>query len=279
LAALTALGLWQSVAKAEESDAPKRWHLGMQAYTFHTDSTFFEAIDKTKKLGLKYIEAFPGQKLSRDHGDVKMDHNMSAEAREAAKKKLADSGVRLVNYGVVGLNKNEPDARKIFDFAKDMGIEVIVAEPDPDSFDLLDKLTEEYGIKVAIHNHPKPSRYFSPDAVLKAVEGHSKRIGSCADTGHWMRSGIDPLEALKKLEGRIISSHFKDLNKTGMDAHDVPWGTGAGNAKALLEEFKRQGFTGVFSIEYEFNWGKAMPDLAKCVKWFNKTTEELYGAK
>jgi len=279
LVALGGLGVFQSFALGQEGEASKRWKLGMQVYTFNR-FTFFEAVDKCKQLGIKYIEAYPGQALSPEHKDIKVVHTMSAEQREMVKKKLAENGQKLVCYGVVHLGKNEAENRKVFDFAKDMGIETIVSEPAAGSFDLLDKLTEEYGINVAIHNHPKPSPYWNPEAVLKAVEGHSKRIGACADTGHWMRSDIDPLEALKKLEGRIISSHFKDLNKMGRPGeHDVPWGTGKGNARALLEEFKRQGFTGVFSIEYEHNWENSMPDIAKCVEWFNKTTDELYGQK
>lgn len=275
LVAFAVPALSQAIARAE--DAPQRWRLAMQVYTFHQE-TFFQALDNCKKLDIKYIEIFPGQALSPEQKDVKIHHDMSAEARSIVKKKLADYGMKLVAYGVVGLDNNEAEARKVFDFAKDMGIGVIVSEPKKDCFDLLDKLTEEYGICVAIHNHPKPSLYWNPDVVLDAVKGHSKRIGACADTGHWMRSGINPLEALKKLEGRIISSHFKDLNKMGA-GHDVPWGTGKADAKTLLEEFKRQGFSGAFSIEYEHNWGKAMPEIAQCVEWFNKVTAELYGDK
>jgi len=43
-----------------------------------------------------------------------------------------------------------------------MGLETIVSEPPADAFDTVDKLCEEYGINVAIHNHPSgdpsPSR-------------------------------------------------------------------------------------------------------------------------
>ena len=137
--------------------------------------------------------------------------------RKEIKKKLADSGVKLVNFGVCGLLEGPP-SRKTFEFAKDMGIETIVSEPAEDAFDALDKLCEEYEINIAIHDHPKPSHYWNPDTVLKVCKGRSKRIGACADTGHWMRSGLNPIECLKKLEGRIISFHFKDLNKMGRTA-------------------------------------------------------------
>ena len=260
------------------ADSQKDWWLGMQAYSFNR-FTFFEAVDKNKALGLRCIEAYPGQTLSKDERDVKFHHNMSAAAKTQAKLKLQDAGVKLVNYGVVGLPNNEAECRKVFDFAKEMGIETIVSEPPEDAFDVIEKLCKEYRIKVAIHNHPKASHYWNPDTVLKVCEGRSKLIGACADTGHWMRSDINPVEALKKLEGRIVSLHFKDLNKVGGGAHDVIWGTGAGDAKAMLAELARQNFKGVFSIEYEHNWLNSMPEIKKSVEFFRKTAAELSDAK
>ncbi len=38
------------------------WKLGSQAWTFNK-FTFFETVDKIKSCNLKYVEAFPGQKL------------------------------------------------------------------------------------------------------------------------------------------------------------------------------------------------------------------------
>ena len=255
------------------------WRLGSQAYTFR-DFSFFEAVDKNVALGLKVIEAYPGQKLSPEKPDVKFDHEMSEETMAAVKAKLASAGVTLVNYGVVGIPNDEAKARIVFDFAKKMGIETIVSEPDAETFALLDKLTEEYKINVALHNHPKSpfTKYWDYKTVLKNCEGHSKRIGACADTGHWMRSGINPLEAIKALEGRIISFHFKDLNEFGKNTPkviDVPWGTGKADVKALLTEIKRQGLKGVFSIEYENNTPELMANMTQCVAFFDKTATEL----
>jgi len=267
--------------KAAMADSWKDWQLGMQAYSFNR-FTFFEAVDKTKALEMEYIEAYPGQRLSKDKPDVKTDHNMSAADRKLMLQKLRDSGVKLMNYGVVGLPNNEAECRKVFDFAKEMGIQTIVSEPPEDAFDLIDRLCKEYKISVALHNHPKPSHYWDPDTVLKVCKGRSKRIGACADTGHWTRSGVDPLEAIKKLGAadRIISLHFKDLNEFGnRGAHDVPWGTGVSKAKAILTELDRQNFKGVFSIEYEHNWLNSMPEISECVAFFRKTAAELSDIK
>lgn len=244
------------------------WRLGCQAWTFH-DMTFYDAIDRTASLGLHYIEAFPGQKLSPTQPEGKFGEGMSPEVRKEVKQRLADKGVKLVNYGVGGYKK------PVFEFAKDMGIETLVSEPPFDAFDEIEKLVEEFQINLALHDHPKPSRYWNPETVLKVCKGRSKRIGACADVGHWMRSEINPLDALKKLQGRIISFHFKDLNEYGPKGHDVPWGTGKADVKALLTEMHRQGFKGVFSIEYEYNWGHSLPELAQCVAYFEKVCAEL----
>lgn len=252
------------------------WRLGCQAYSFN-QYTFYEAIDKTASLGLHYIEAYPGQKLSAEKPTAKTDESLTPELRREVKTKLADCGVKLVNYGVCGLSKDESASRRTFEFAKDMGIETLVAEPAPDAFDTIEKLGEEFKISVALHNHPKPSRYWNSETVLEVCKGRSKRIGACADTGHWMRSELNPLEQLKKLEGRIISFHFKDLNKFGSGAHDVPWGTGEGNVKALLAEIHRQKIKAVFSIEYEHNWTSSLPEIAQGVAYFDKVAAELAG--
>ena len=250
------------------------WRLGCQAYSFNR-FTFFEAVDKVASLGLKYIEGYPGQGLSPEKPDIKFDHNMSAETQAEVKAKLDASGVKLVVYGVVGLPTEEAECRKVFDFAKAMGIETICSEPAEDAFDVIEKLCDEYGVNLAIHNHPKPSRYWDYKNVLQVCEGRSKRIGACADTGHWMRSGIDPVEALMALEGRIISFHFKDLDEFDRKAHDVPWGTGKGNVKAMLTEIHRQGVKAVFSVEYEHNWENSLPDIAESVAYFDKVAAEL----
>jgi len=273
--AVLSLAAPSAVAQGAPNAEALGWRLGCQAYSFNR-FTFFEAIDKNQSLGLHCIEAYPGQKLSKETGDAVFDHNMSPEMQKLALDRLKAADIKLVNYGVVGLSNDEAECRKVFDFAKAMGIETIVSEPPKNAFDLLDKLVEEYGINVAIHNHPKPSRYWNYQAVLDAIQGHSKRLGACADTGHWMRSGIVPLEALKALEGRIISFHFKDLGEFGNpEAHDVPWGTGQADVKALLAEIKRQGFKGVFSVEYEHNWDNSVPDIAQCVAYFDKVAAEL----
>ena len=252
------------------AQAHKDWDLAIQAWTFNRYS-LYESIDKTASLGLSHIEAYPNQKLSPENPGIKFGPDMPLKYRRQVKQKLADAGLKLVNFGVVGLKNNEEACRKVFDFARDMGIETIVSEPPENAFGMLDRLCQEYKIQLAIHNHPKPSHYWNPDTVVKVCKGRSKWIGACADTGHWVRSGLDPVKCLKKLDSRIINLHFKEID----DGHDVIWGTGNAQVKPLLKELDRQSFKGVFSIEYEYNWDNSMPDIEECIAYFNEVAAKL----
>jgi len=247
---------------ANTTDFPEEklgWHLGAQAYTFRLFS-FADALNKIDSAGLRYVEAFPGQTIGAGSQE-KMTYELSAEGRALVKKLLKDKGITALAYGVVGA-KDEAEWEKVFQFAKDLNIQVINCEPNENQLDYISKLCDKYDIKVAIHNHPKPSHYWNPDVVLKAIEGRSKRMGAAADVGHWMRSGLDPIACLKKLEGRVYHVHFKDLNEFGnKNAHDVHWGTGKLGLQAVQSELKRQKFKGMISAEYEYNWKNNMNDV------------------
>ena len=242
--------------------------IGCQAYTFK-DFTVFEAIEKTALAGGRVIELSTIQKLSKDEPNVPFDHNASAETLQKVKDKLAEHKVKAVNYGVVAIPKDEAQARNLFEFAKTMGLRAITTE-SVDAIDTIEKMVKEYDIMVGFHDHPmdpnKPSyRMWDPNYILSVVRDRDKRIGSCADTGHWVRSNLKPVDCLRILKGRIISSHLKDLNQMGHGGHDVPFGTGVSDVPAILDELKHQGFTGNISIEYEYHWENSVPDVAQCI--------------
>jgi sugar phosphate isomerase/epimerase len=261
-----------SPARAENkiSDEYKTggFFIGCQAYTFNRYSVF-EAIEKTAESGGKVIEFYPGQKLTKDDANAKWDHNSSPEMIDKVKQKLAQHKIKAVNYGVVGIPKEEAQARKIFEFAKAMGLRAVTTE-SVEAIDTIEKLVKEYDIMVGFHDHPKRAdnpnyRMWDPNYILSVVKDRDARIGSCADTGHWVRSNLKPVECLRILKGRIISSHLKDLNQMGLDGHDLPFGTGVSDVPAILEELKAQNFQGNISIEYEHNWEKSVPEVAQCV--------------
>ena len=229
----------------------KELNIGVQTWTFRKFS-FFESVEKVKALGLKYLEAYPGQILSKDDPDVKFDHHMNEEQMAAVNRELKKAGIRLASYGVVGFENNEPSIRAVFDFAKRMDIRTIVAEPAFDDFSLIEKMVKKYNIRVAIHNHPEPSKYARPEIVLEHVKGLDERIGVCADVGHWVRTGVDVLEGIRMLRGRIFDIHLEDLDTFGSkDARTVPFGQGVTNVHDLLAELTLQHFDGILAIEQE----------------------------
>lgn len=261
-------------ARSDDSAAEAMgWMLGTQTYTFNR-FTFFEAVDKAHSVGLKYVEAFPGQKIAADIEGT-MGPGMSTDQIASVKKKLAETGIKITAFGVVGLSAEEAESRKTFEWCQTMGVLVINTEVDRTAFDTIEKLCQEFKIKVGLHNHPKPSIYWNPDTIVAALEGRSEWIGACADTGHWLRSDLNPVECLRKLDGKIVSMHFKDLNKFGSGAHDVPWGDGVGDVPAILAEMKRQKFSGPVSVEYEHNWLNSLPEVGQCVQNFHRMTAEL----
>lgn len=262
----------QAQTKAEKNG----WRLGMQSYSFHLFS-LTEAFDKTQQLDLKYIEIYPGHKLGGTWGDRVFDFNLDTQTQKELKELAASKGIKIIGTGVYVAEKSS-DWEKMFRFAKAMDMEFITCEPALEDWDLVEKLSKQYGIKISVHNHPQPSDYWKPENLLQAISGRSHSLGSCADVGHWRREGLDQIECLKKLKGRLISLHFKDIapKKTGeKEQHDVIWGTGILDVKGMLKELKSQKFKGVFSIEYEYNWENSVPDIKKCIQYFNQVTDEI----
>jgi sugar phosphate isomerase/epimerase len=247
--------------------------IGCQAWTFNK-FTVFEALEKTKESGAKVIEFFPGQKLSPEQKDVKFDHNAPKEVWEKVAAKAKELGIMPVAYGVVGFSKNEAESRKVFEFAKFFGVRVINTE-SVDAIDTFEKLVKEYDIKVGFHDHPmdpnKPSyKMWDPNYILSVVKDRDARIGACADTGHWVRSNLKPVDCIRILKGRIVSSHLKDLHAPLPSGHDVVYGTGVSDVAGILAEFKAQGFSGPISVEYEYNWDKNVEDAKQCIDYVSK---------
>ncbi|GAB4158691.1 MAG: hypothetical protein Fur0037_26150 [Planctomycetota bacterium] len=264
-----------AIARDDRAAESLGWRLAVQAWTFR-DRTAHEAIDTARRLGLRYIELYPGQALSPDRRDHRVDVAMPTEDRVLLLSWLDRASVKLVNFGVVGIPADEAKARAIFEFAKTMGVETLTCEPEPDAWDLAERFADEYGIALACHNHPKPSRYWDPRKVLEAVNGRSLLLGACADTGHWPRSGLDPLECLKQLGDRVRTLHFKDIAPADRSGIDRPWGTGEGHAAAMLDLLRERGFRGVFSIEYETGKGEQLErNVARCIEFFDEQARRL----
>lgn len=242
--------------------------VGLQAYSFSRFS-LFEAIEKAEEAGVKIIELYPGQKLSRMEPQTAWNHHASAETITKVKDKLKEHGLTPVNYGVV-TGKDEAEWRKIFEFARELDLYAITTE-DVSKLDIIEPLVKEFDIKLAIHNHPRKLdnpdyKVWDPHYIVEVIKDRDPRIGACADTGHWQTSGMNPVYGLRVLQGRVISTHLKDKKDYG-SSYNVVYGTGVGEIGRCLDELAKQNFEGNISIEHEHNWMKNVPEIKQCVNF------------
>ncbi|MFN0056753.1 MAG: sugar phosphate isomerase/epimerase family protein [Planctomycetales bacterium] len=265
--ALAAVALGASSLTLPAADKPadpyRGFKMGIQSYTLR-EFTVQEALKMSVELGLRHWETFPA------HIAVGTLPKYIADQ----KAMLDAAGVKLVAFGVVGFDANEAKAREVFDFAKAIGIRSISADPTKDeaTFKLLDKLVEEYGIAIAIHNHGPGHRYDKIDDVVNAVKDHHQKIGACVDTGHYLRSKESPVEAIERLKGRVYGVHLKDVK----DATQFKiLGEGDLDVLGCLKALQKQKYDYCLALEYEESAKNPMPDLQICMKNLKAALEKL----
>src|ERR1019366_10211827 len=136
--------LAQDAPKGSSAADELGWQMAIHAYTFRKFS-IFECIDKTAALGLKHMRL--SGSVSLDGSNSVTTVQLSDKDADAIRAAAAAKGIKLVNIGVVQLPPDEAKSRKVFEFAKKMGIDTLVAEPEPAALDIVEKLCKEYNIK------------------------------------------------------------------------------------------------------------------------------------
>jgi L-ribulose-5-phosphate 3-epimerase len=226
---------------------PKDWKFGVALWTFH-DVDFPTALKRVDSVGLTYIEPNTFVSTGADFKDTIIGQ-LSMAGIDKLKSMIAAKNLKVESLYIVG-DSTIASWKKQFDIAKELGVEYVTTEPPLKMWNSIDSLAGAYGIKVAIHNHWLGfSHYWNPDTTLMAIKDHPN-FYVCADFGHWPKSGINPLDAVKKLSGHIIGVHFKDIaayNNTSLK--DVVAGTGVVDFPAILAELKKQNFNGHIYIE------------------------------
>lgn len=268
---LTLLSNRAAALLASEAGSPYApFRMGVQSYSlrnFNTD----DALAKTQAMGLTYWESF----LS--HFPITDDPKVLAGYQE----KLRAHNIRMLAYGVVDFSADEADARRKFVFAKAMGLQTLTASPNPDSLPLLDKLAPEYNIRVAIHNHgPGDEHYDTIEKEQAALQGRHPLIGICEDTGHRLRSGLDPVLSVNTFGKRVYGVHLKDV-KDGPNGEKefTEVGKGKLNTVALLRALKAHGFNGLISLEYEIHEQDPVPYMEQCLAVTRYAVRVVNGAK
>lgn len=257
LAAAGLLALGRDAAAGPAAGAYGPFKMGLQSYslrglTADGKADVTKALKATRDLGVTYWESYVA------HVPVTTD---AAKAGEW-KTRLSDAGVSVIGYGVVHLSKNADEGRKFFEFAKLMGIEYLSADPEPDSFETVGKLAEEYGVNVGIHNHGPGHRYDTIDKIAAAIKDHSPRIGCCVDTGHFLRSREDPVRAVEVFGKRTYGVHLKDVKDA---TQFTVLGKGDLKTADLLTALAKIKYPYCLALEYEENPADPIADLRACL--------------
>ena len=218
-----------------------------------------------------------------DHGNIHNHEPLRTRKLLVHREQLAklaaiiqQKGLKAESIYIMG-DSTVGSWKKQFDIAKQLGVKFVTAEPPVNMLDSIDSLAGAYGIKVAIHDHWKGvSRYWHPDSVLAAIKDHPN-FGACADLGHWPKSGINPVDAVKKLSGHIIGVHLKDIAAfDNPKLKDVPVGTGVVDFPAVFAELKKQQFRGAIYIERDAeDLPSNLPSVIQTVKYYNEQVKQL----
>lgn len=273
-AGLAAAPALASAAQGQKPDPFAGFIVGIQSYTFR-QFNLEQCLVQTQKLGLHYIEFYRGHvPLDATPGQIKAVLNLCRQYQ-----------ITPIAFGVENFTNNNQFNRRKFEFARNLGVRYLTADPDPDSFDSLDKLVAEFNIAIAIHPHGPISakqlhRWYSPEQILAAVKNHNRLIGTCLDTGHLIRCArppfeikLDPAAEIRRMGARNFGLHLKDHdNKTDVD---VVYGRGVLQVLPILQALREVKFQGFISIEYEANPKNPAPDVAACLEVFRAACAKL----
>jgi len=214
------------------------WKVAVPASAFR-GLTFSEAAGKADALGVAFIEGFSTQDLSPEI-PKKLDYHLAPGEVKAVQDRLRALNLGMPVYVTATIGPDEKSSRQLFEFAKALNVETIVSDPAPESLAAIDKLANEFGVSVALHNG-------SPKSLLSAVEGRSKRIGVCADIGNWVRDGTNPLDGLALVKDRLIAvelngtegvpGFLRAIYRMGLKPLPITVDSSAGLARAL-EDFE-----------------------------------------
>ena len=231
-----------------------RLNLGMASYTFR-EFPLDETLKMTKRLGLERI-AFKSFHLPLESSD---------EEIKAVAEKTQAAGLDLYGCGVVYIQSQE-EVERAFHYAQTAGMKVIIAAPNPEWLNMVNKMVNKYDIKVAIHNHgPEDKAYPSPESAYAKIKDLDPRIGLCIDIGHTQRAGIDPSESAEKYADRLIDVHIKDVTAPTKEGQTIEIGRGVIDIPKFLRTLINLEYKGSVSFEFEKDGKDPLPGVAESV--------------
>ncbi len=229
--------------------------LGVQSWCFRTYRTHDDVIAALGRCGLDALE------LCGVHLDV-----TDATAVDTALARYAAAGIAITSFGISGFSTDEAAARPLFAFAQRAGIAALGADFGADALPLLERLCDETGVKLAIHNHGRKHRLGNFQQLDAIFAQASMNIGLCLDTAWMLDAGEDPIAAVERYGDRLYGVHIKDFTfRHDGSPEDVIVGTGNLDLPRLFVTLAAVGFSGYTTLEYEGDEQNPVPAVKQCV--------------
>jgi len=235
----------------------EKFKIGMAGYTFNK----FD-IDKTLET------------LQRENvhylciKDFHLPLTSTDEQIAAFQAKLKSKGVTGYAVGPIYM-KSEAEIDRAFDYAKRVGVKLIIGVPNYDLLPYVDKKVKEYAFHYAIHLHgPDIATYPDAEDVWNHVKDLDPRIGMCLDIGHDTRNGKDPVADLKKYKSRVFDIHIKDVTGTTRLGYSLEIGRGVINFPEFVKMLRKVGYSGVCSLEHEKDMADPFMGIAESIGYF-----------
>jgi len=257
---LFAVGFAQDQIKPDPQPAPETkeaFKLGMAGYTF-VKFDLETALKTMKRCDVHYLCI----------KDFHLPIESTDEEIAAFHKKCASYGVSGYGVGPLYMRSKE-DVDKYFDYAKRVGVKLIVGVPNYELLPYVDQKVKEYGFTFAIHLHgPDQDIYQDADEVWEKTKNLDPRIGMCLDIGHDTRNGKDPVADLEKYHTRVFDMHLKDVTGDTKLGYSVEVGRGIIDFPALVKMLRKVRYTGVVSLEHERNMDDPFMGIAESIGYF-----------
>jgi inosose dehydratase len=247
----------QAMAAANQGNENAPLQLGMAGYTF-------ARYDIEKSIGIM-------QKVNVKNLSVKDFHlplNSTPEKIQEVLGKFKEGGINPYAVGVIYMKTKEA-VDQTFEYAKNVGVSLIVGVPNPELLDYTEEKVKATNIRIAIHNHgPEDKLYPSPKNVYDLIKDRDPRVGLCIDIGHSTRAGQDPAKAVLEYKERVFDLHIKDVSEAVKDAKVMEVGRGIINFPALVKALNKIKFKGYCSFEYEKDMSDSLAGIAESVGYF-----------
>jgi len=200
--------------------------------------------------------------------DFYLPMNSTPETIQSVKEKFSTNGIQIYAAGVIYM-KTQAEVDRAFEYAKTLGVDLIVGVPNPELLPYTEGKVKEYNIRVAIHNHgPEDKLYPSPVNVYDHIKGLDNRMGLCLDIGHASRAGANPVEIVGKYGNRIFDMHIKDLSEIDVKPKPIELGRGVLDIPGLVKALTKIRYAGYCSIEHEMDMSDPLPGIAESAGYF-----------